>query len=420
MRKKNTILIIVILLFSGIMALTQEYNVPYLVPDTNRNEEAGEGELIAKVITVTGTPVLITRRRWYRSNAGGMALEEMPTRLSALRCEYSLLINFISRHELPGYLLKYYNDNFFIENRTLFRKAEETRKQWIFRDRNGSARFIAVFTEPKEEDEIEGSGEKGTIPVRYGFIEVYDENYSLSCEYKYFDDGSILKTDFFYKDGIIIKVQYSNLEKTTNVNANGGEDEINHTKGEYSVKYTDIYHYNRSYFLRSVERLYHMDEVINLSRNNVNIAFPQRIHDTARKENFLTEQVNTYPDFFGDLLVSKDNKMLFTTDERGRIITQTLADDDGTVIWEIKNNWSRDRILSISKKENGIELLTEFEYDSGGKRIIERNIKNGALERIVRTENNIDIEELYIDNVMVLRAVWEDGRKKSETRIRRN
>jgi hypothetical protein len=401
LRKKNSILLI-ILLFSGIMALAQE----------NNNEKTGGNELITEGNKVTGAPVRITRPRWFRSNAGGMALEEMPTRLSALRCEYALLIDFISRNELPDYLLMYYNENFFIENRTLFRKAEETRKQWIFRDRNGNTRFIAVFTEPKEEN--------GTIPARYGFIEIYDGNYSLSCEYKYYDDGSILKTEYFYKDGIIIKAEYSNWEKTTAANISYDKEEINYTQGEYTLKYTDIYRYNRSFYLRSVERIYHQNEVINLSQNNFNIVFPQRIHDTTRKENFMAEQLSPHPDFFGDLLVSKDDKILFTTDERGKIVTQTLTGDDGTVIWEINNKWSRDRILSIIKKEKGIELLTEFEYDSGGKRIIERNYRNGELERIVRTENNIDIEELYIDNAVVLRAVWEDGRKKSETRIRKN
>jgi len=40
------------------------------------------------------------------------------------------------------------------------------------------------------------------------------------------------------------------------------------------------------------------------------------------------------------------------------------------------------------------------------------------LERLVMTEDNKDIEQLYLNNVVILQAVWEDGRKISETRMR--
>jgi hypothetical protein len=61
--------------------------------------------------------------------------------------------------------------------------------------------------------------------------------------------------------------------------------------------------------------------------------------------------------------------------------------------------------------------VSEYEYDSNSNVILERNFRNGVLERVVRTEGNREIEELYLNNFIVLRAVYEDGRKISETRV---
>ena len=47
-----------------------------------------------------------------------------------------------------------------------------------------------------------------------------------------------------------------------------------------------------------------------------------------------------------------------------------------------------------------------------------REINNDMLERIVRTEGIMETEELYLDGIIVLRALWEDGVKISEERVR--
>jgi hypothetical protein len=128
---------------------------------------------------------------------------------------------------------------------------------------------------------------------------------------------------------------------------------------------------------------------------------------------------HSYPEFFGDLFVKENTRIVYTNDERGRILTQTLHNNDekNSVVWTIANKWSGDRIVSTSKKEGDIESVSEYEYDSDNNVILERNFKNGVLERVVRTEGNKDIEELYLNGIIVLRAVWEDGRKVSETRV---
>jgi len=132
------------------------------------------------------------------------------------------------------------------------------------------------------------------------------------------------------------------------------------------------------------------------------------------------EKYNSYPDFFGDLNVSKDAKLVFTTDDKGRVLEQTLISNDGeqTVIWKIVNTWSNDRIEKVTKTEGETVLAAEFVYNANGDRVLERNIKNGVLERVVRSEGNVDIEELYLNDKIVLQAVWEDGRKISESRIK--
>jgi hypothetical protein len=136
----------------------------------------------------------------------------------------------------------------------------------------------------------------------------------------------------------------------------------------------------------------------------------------------MNEKLNSYPEFFGDLFVRQNSRMVFATDDRGRILSQILYnnDEENTVIWSIENTWTGERIASVRKTEGETVLVAEYEYDSKNNRILEKNLKDGVLERIVRTEGKTDIEELYMDNVIVLRAVWEDGRKISETWVRNN
>jgi hypothetical protein len=110
--------------------------------------------------------------------------------------------------------------------------------------------------------------------------------------------------------------------------------------------------------------------------------------------------------------------MVFTTDERGRILTQTMLDDGDTELWVIRNTWSGERIVSSLKIEGEDERLAEYEYNEAGDRILERNSRNEVLERLVRSEGKTEVEELYMNGKPVLRAVWEDGRKISEERVR--
>jgi len=478
LNKKIIIVIFIVLLFmAGILAISQE-SLPFFTDNDSdftdetdmmdedmlvkapEDDDSASGSMLAEDRPQWMLPV-----RWFRSNTGGMALEEIPSRLAALRHEYALVIDYTSIEELPDYLLQYYDDQYYIEIRILFKNGEELRRQWIFRDINATTRVLAVIIEADNNDDnnddaavneaavIDNTGEtfamvaassasadaedavvsdavasadvseddsedsssdvsldadKDSPPVKQrgysGFIEIYDENSFLISEIKLLEEGKKSKTEYYYKEHFIVRSRTWLSEKEEN----------------YKALYTDYYRYNRSSFLRAVERLYHTGRVINISENIIRIAFPNRILEDANEGFFVDEKLNPMPEFFGVITAAENSKILFTTDERGRIATQTLYDKEDNIIWVIVNTWSNDRIVSMSKTEDEIELLAEYEYDSKGKRILERNMRNGVLERLVRTNDNIDIEELYINNIVVLQAVWEDGRKISESRKIKN
>jgi hypothetical protein len=435
------VLTVVLLFFAGFLALTQEVSPLADILGISGEEaaleedaEAEHGEDIFSFYEPEEIPEWVLPERWFRSNAGGMALSEVPSKRAALRSEYALSIDYISAHELPDYLLPYYDPRFFIETRILYKNGKENRLQWIFKDKDGLTRFIAAFTELTVNDEnietVEAAetteedndgNEAVKISVqniiddsdpmferieKNGFMEIYDENGYITTEYRFNYDRSITKTLYNYNNGIIVS-------STTYA-----YEENNERRGFYGI-YTDLFRYNRSSFLRAVERLYLRDMQITLSNEPVRITFPGNIMNAAKNDLFINEKLNSYPEFFGDLFVRKNSRMVFATDDRGRILSQILYnnDEENTVIWAIESTWVGERIASIRKTEGDTVLLAEYSYDSKNNRILERNLKDGVLERLVRTEGKTDIEELYMDDVIVLRAVWEDGRKISESRV---
>ena len=475
MRKKIIVISsIVLLFFAGMIAITygDDGFVPPPLPNptppkNNENKRINRRAEKSKNIAVLETedfsedgtpsppvPEWVKPARWFRSNAGGMALKEIPSRYAALRSEYALVIDFADAEELPDILARYYQKDFFIEVRRLYKNSEESRVQWIFRDINGTARLISVLfeheaaletedadeaavddaddvenvdiAEETERDtveiynaslEIAGDNEEEIIQeisdnsenedgIRGGFIEIFNEDAILETEFRFSDNGGRYRTDYEYNNGFLVSSHVFVLEKN-------GEGE------EYVESYADYFRYNRSSFLRSIERVFYKERQVLLDEI-AKVSFPSNVLAAARNEYFMNAKLNSYPEFFGDLSVKENYRLVTNTDDRGRIISQILYDDskEEKIIWVIKNTWSGDRIVSTVKTEGETEYLAEYEFNSKGDRILERNIKDGVLERLVRTEEKTDIEELYLNNVVVLQTVWEDGRKISETRIR--
>ncbi|MCL2759940.1 MAG: hypothetical protein FWD22_06970, partial [Treponema sp.] len=144
-KKIIPVIFLVLILFAGIIALTQELD--FFLPDIDLDEIEFSDDFEPE----QELPEWVKPLRWFRSNAGGMALEEMQSRFPALRNKYALAINFVHRDELPEYLNQYYEEGYFLEVRMLYKDGEQIRTQWIFRDDNGNTRLNAVFMEPDSE-----------------------------------------------------------------------------------------------------------------------------------------------------------------------------------------------------------------------------------------------------------------------------
>jgi hypothetical protein len=449
LRKTIGVLILALLLLLGavFIAITQEapQNGEGLAPDSppagTAPESGASGTGQEGAAAAAWTPP--APPRWYRSNAGGMALQEIPSRLAALRNEYALVIDYLGPDELPPELSPFYEPSFQIEIRALYANAVETRKQWIFRDQAGYSRLVAVFEKPEEtggqrepepppdvaepaaqasapispnepespaaEDApaaAEAAGENGEAPAEpvpakpaiSGFIEVYNTDYQITREHLYSPGEGETITEYMYRNKTLVKAEARRKIA----------DEAAH------AIYTDVYRYNRSASLRSVERLYHESA----EAGPVRLTFPNRILDAASDSTFFSEKLPPLSDFFGSSPVDEGSRMVYTTDERGRVLTQTLLNKADKTVWVLQNTWSGERIIAALQIEGEEERLVEYEYDGKGNRILERNIRNGVLERLVRTDGKQETEELYMNGVVVLKAIWEDGRKISEERVR--
>jgi hypothetical protein len=462
------VLFVLILLFVGILAITQEAEEESVLDELALDdmiaglaeENGGEGEL-PPIWEPPGPP------RWFRSNAGGMTLEEIPSRLAALRNKYALVIDYIPPEEIEPRLLPYYKDEYIIEIRILYEQGAESRRQWLFRDEAGTARLNAVFIPPAEErpeeqpeeqpdkteiepeetaaeidndiDTIEEADkiaeaeleetepaeeelsevvaevpdesppedepqtasvpERREMPVSLGFIEIFNETSRITEERQFFDDGSETLILYSYNTNILVKAEAREKRE--------GE--------EYHTAYVDYYRYNRSYSLRHVERQFHEATY----RQPVRLTFPGRVLDAASDENFISDKLMIVSDFLGSFSAGEGYRTIYTTDSKGRILTQTMLNDKDEEIWVIVNTWSGDRIVAMEKTEGEDKKVTEYEYDSAGDRIVQRDIHNGALERLVRTNGDNETEELYLDGTLVLKAYWVNGKKVSEERVRR-
>ena len=445
--KKILLLIFLVLLFfTGIIALTKEIEeiLPVITPDETEIITESKFDFDRYKDNWLRPPI------WFRSNSAGMALEEMQSRFKALRYPYALAIIYVSDEEIPEYLASYFEENYYVEVRILYKNNEQIRTQWIFRDGNGTTRLNAVFFEPEPEIETEieipqkqeaaqaaaqvvaaqivaqnaaQTAEQAAaleealleeyeeeinnkeitilkdIKSRRGFIEIFDDKTFLLSEFRYFEDGKVEKTEYTIKDNLLITASYF-------VSIKNDKD--------FKPSYIDYYRYNRSLSLRNIERVFQDD----LSLPPATMSFPRRIMDSLKAGVAISEKINLYPDFFGNIFVGAGYKMDFNIDDKGRILGQTLYDEEQKLVWTIQNTWKDNRIVSTTKTEGAITLSAEYSYNKDGEIIGEKNYKNGVLERVVSIDGDKEIEELYMNNTVVLRAVWEDGRKISETRIK--
>ena len=464
------VLVAVFLLFAGILAITQETDGESVLDEILLDDmlagfsgEDMEEEELPPVWEPPGPP------RWFRSNAGGMTLEEIPSRLAALRNRYALVIDYLPPDEIEPRLLPYYHDEYTVEIRTLYEQGAEVRRQWLFRDELGVARLNAVFIpppavlqpeeqpeeqpdeteeaitltddddiidnnivdnnisdnyinnnieeiaeltgerqadslmEPVQEPAVEAAPARRDAPLSVGFIEIFNEKTQITEERQFFDDDSEILINYFYNLNILVR-------------AEAGEKSPG---GELRTAYVDNYRYNRSYSLRHVERQFHQYEPGAPYTQPIRLTFPGRVLDAAFDDSFMSDKLTIISDFLSGFSANEGWRVIYQTDGKGRILTQTMLDDKDEEVWVMINTWSGDRIVAMQKIEGEDEKVTEYEYNSEGDRIVQRDIHNGVLERLVRTDGANETEELYLGGILVMKAYWVDGRKVSEERVRR-
>jgi len=390
------VFLLVLFLAAGFVAITQETgdeanpNQDGFAGDFSSLEEGEEAGVEPEFIPVSYPP------RWFLSNAGGMAVEETPSRLGALRNKYALLIDYVPADELDPRLLPFYKDEYGIEIRVLYIEEKESRRQWLFRDKDGNTKVNAVFRMIQEDDEEETP--EGKTPG--GFIEVFNDTGRISRDYSLFEDNSEILTAYYYNGNTLIKTETQTKDAD---------------KLEYRKTHTDMYRYNRSYSLRNVERVFHEPAGV----DPVRLLFPARALDAAYDKDFMKDKLTFSSDFLGGYPADAGFRIVYETDSKGRVLSEILYNSKNEIVWTLENTWAGDRISSILKIEGGDERLIEYDYDGSGSRIAERDIRNGILERRVLIDGVKETEELYLDGAVVLRAFWEDGRKISEERIRR-
>jgi hypothetical protein len=416
---------------------------------------------------------MVPADEWFRSNAAGMALEKSVSRTNALRNTYALLVETPPVREVPPYLAQYYSSAYRIERRTLYEKGRGARRQWLFIDNRGRTRMVCAFSLNAGKDT--GNSDDTSLPSGTStLIELYGGDSLITEEHRIGADGDDYLTRYIYNKGVLIRAE-TRLKRslppedtktpapTQEIPAGeeaeslGAERENPYVRqdtaeadsGPVNLEeaappertentdrrrdgwediLTDYYRYTRSSSLRAVERVYHQDRVED--DYLVRIRFPFLSPGIQQPEG-LTGAVSAQADSTvpsepavfsapaaGTGPIKAGSRVKYTTDNRGRVLTETHEDESGKISLEIKNTWSLDRLMAVVRKSGGDEEHTEYSYNAEGDRILERNYKNGTINREVRREGGREVEVLYMNGRPVLQAVWEDGRKVSEEPIR--
>ena len=343
-----------------------------------------EDDVHEDIVREDAVRIDIAPARWYRSNSSGMIMEYVPSRLVALRGEYSLSIEAIhpgrAEEILPALLLPYYEDTFSIELRTLYENGRESRRQWIFLDNN-----ITRLT---------ASGSGGL----FGFIEIRNFQGQIEREFRFEDDLSEWEFCFIYEGDFLLNVDTFFKETDSS---------------EFLLLTRDTFFYSRSGSVRAVERTIHEEAEMNLSRQ----VFPRLGADLSPAGGNVSYGTAYTSPILQNVINPDGTRISYTVDSRGRILTEVWYNEDDEVTGEFINTWSVDRLLSVLWTSPDDERLVEYEYDSDGNRVMENNFRRGVLERRVTFSGSREVEDLFMNGIVILRAVWEDGVKISEERM---
>jgi len=344
------------------------------------------------------SPAVLGAQDWYRSNQAGMALERVSSRMVALRYEWALFIEKAGRAALPVLLRPYDNPSYTLEQRLLYERGVVKRRQWIFRDGAGRVRLNASL--PADLNSI-GKTEGGEVPP---FIEIFAPSRALTETLQYLAAG-VYTTRYLYRDGLLIRAE-TFLDKTP--------------------LWTDNYRYTRSSLLRGVDRNYHEAGFYAASLQGTSSRPPVLpasldLREAPPVPGFVSPgspyDSSIMTDVLGSIYAVKAARVIFDMDSQGRVITETRYGGEDQILAVITNEWVNDRISVILWSAPPDQGRIVFRY-SGNNRISEEDYRNGVLERRVSVRGEEEIEEIFMNDKVILRAFWKDGRKLSEERLR--
>jgi len=343
-------------------------------------------------------PAALYSQEWYRSNQSGMALEKTSSRITALHFEWALSVEKSGYTALPALLRKYYNSSYTLEQRLLYERGSLKRRQWIFRG-GGVTRVNASL--PADLSTIGKTG-GGEVPP---FVEIFSPHRTLIETHQYLPAG-VYTTRYAYQEGLLIKAD---------------------TFLDNVPLWTDSYRYTRSSLLRGVERKYHeagaYAEPLQGTNSRPPVTPPANLdlRDAPPIPGFVSP-VSPYDNsimtqVLESIYAVRAARVSYETDGQGRVITETRYNEDDEVLALIANEWTNDKLTVIKWSAPPDEGRVVFRY-SGNNRISEEDYRNGILERRVKAEGDEEIEEIFMNNKVILRALWKDGRKISEERPR--
>ena len=348
--------------------------------------------------------------RWYRSNSSGMLLESIPSRAAALRNEYSLSVRNAQYREVPELLLPYYNNSYSTELRILYNEGEANRRQWIFRDETGSTRLTASGGGGRFA--VRGAGafslREGGEDSNSGIIEIRNRTGEVTREIRFEEDLSEWDYRYSYRDGILISAEIWFRAAPPDET----EEAQERITPAFALAYTDNYRYTRSGSLRAIDRTLHEG-----ASEKQRIAFP-RLGPGAPSadDELISHGSSSTSGYFIGNENPQSETISYTLDSRGRVLVEIWKDEEGVVIGELTNTWSGDRLISVLWKTEDEDRLIEYEYNDKGDRVVERNFSHGVLERIISSQDGMEIEDIFINGTLMLRAYWENGKKIREER----
>jgi len=314
---------------------------------------------------------------WYRSNPGGLALESI-SHVKAMRETYALEVIELDPSGTPEVLQK-------LEpglHRVLAERLYHENKIIMHRYKLYNSQNTIIAASQFAED-------------GYSWIERYDTKQRIIEEF-----CKINSSIWFRRTYSFLKEKIAEARTYT---GEPGE--------EGNLLYIDVYRYDRTGFLRFVER-----QLTDGSTEGARTAWFTRSVVPFTSMNRPGPGSTGLPN---DTKTVKGLSIVYSLDAMGRVVREQHKDNDGNLVYDKTNTWEKERLSSVVITEQGKTTRIEYSFDGKGNRTGEKYYSDSELVRQIFIDGNKETEELYDKGQLILRTLWMDGVKQSEQRPRR-